>query len=133
VDETGNWRITGRLKNLIILNSGHNIAPEPLEEELAQHVPQAQRIILVGNQRSFLGALVTATSSNGVTGADVQFAIEHVNVDLPHYKQVRAFVILPEPLSVENGLLTTNGKIKREAIAARFAVEIEQLYQKKPA
>jgi long-chain acyl-CoA synthetase len=133
VDETGNWRITGRLKNLIILNSGHNIAPEPLEEELARHVPQAQRIILVGNQRSFLGALVTATSSNGLTDADVQFAIEHVNGDLPHYKQIRTFVILPEPLSVENGLLTTNGKIKRDAIAARFAAEIEQLYQKKPA
>jgi len=40
-------------KNLIILNSGHNIAPDPLEEELARHVPEAQRIILVGNQRSF--------------------------------------------------------------------------------
>jgi len=37
----------------------------------------------------------------------VQFAIEHVNGDLPHYKQIRAFVILPEPLSAENGLLTT--------------------------
>jgi long-chain acyl-CoA synthetase len=133
VDETGNWRITGRLKNLIILNSGHNIAPEPLEEELARHVTHAQRIILVGNQRSFLGALVAAISSNGLTYADVQFAIEHVNGDLPHYKQIRAFVILPEPLSVENGLLTTNGKIKRDAIAARFAAEIEQLYQKKPA
>ena len=35
VDANGNWRITGRLKNLIILNSGHNIAPEPLEEALA--------------------------------------------------------------------------------------------------
>ncbi|HXN99260.1 MAG TPA: AMP-binding protein [Candidatus Acidoferrales bacterium] len=133
VDEAGNWRITGRLKNLIILNSGHNIAPEPLEEELARHVQQAQRIILVGNQRSFLGALVAAVSSNGLTDADIQFAIEQINGDLPHYKQIRAFVILPEPLSVENGLLTTNGKIKRDAIAARFAAEIEQLYQKKPA
>jgi long-chain acyl-CoA synthetase len=133
VDEAGNWRITGRLKNLIILNSGHNIAPEPLEEELARHVQQAQRIILVGNQRSFLGALVAAASSNGLTDADIQFAIEQINGDLPHYKQIRAFVILPEPLSVENGLLTTNGKIKRDAIAARFAAEIEQLYQKKPA
>jgi long-chain acyl-CoA synthetase len=133
VDATGNWRITGRLKNLIILNSGHNVAPEPLEEELARHVQEAQRIILVGNQRSFLAALVTATSSNGLTDADVQFAIEHVNGDLPHYKQIRAFVILPEPLSTENGLLTTNGKLKRDAIATRFAAEIEQLYQKKPA
>ena len=133
VDATGNWRITGRLKNLIILNSGHNIAPEPLEEELAKHVLQAQRIILVGNQRSFLAALVTVTSPNDATDADVQFAIEHVNGDLPHYKQIRAFVILPEALSTENGLLTTNGKLKRDAIAARFAAEIEQLYQKKPA
>jgi long-chain acyl-CoA synthetase len=133
VDATGNWRITGRLKNLIILNSGHNVAPEPLEDELALHVPQAQRIILIGNQRSFLAALVTATSANGLTDADVRFAIEHVNGNLPHYKQIRAFVILPEQLSAENGLLTTNGKLKRDAIAARFAAEIEQLYQKKPA
>ena len=38
VDANGNWRITGRLKNLIILNSGHNIAPEPLEEALARQL-----------------------------------------------------------------------------------------------
>jgi long-chain acyl-CoA synthetase len=133
VDAAGYWRITGRLKNLIILNSGHNIAPEPLEEELARHVPEAQRVILVGNQRSFLAALVTAHSSNGLTDADIEFAIEQVNGDLPHYKQIRAFAILPEPLSPENGLLTTNGKVKRDAIAARFANEIEQIYQKKTA
>jgi long-chain acyl-CoA synthetase len=133
VDTAGNWRITGRIKNLIILNSGHNVAPEPLEEELARHVPQAQRVILVGNQRSFLAALVAADSSSGLTDADVQSAIEVVNGDLPHYKQIRAFIILSEPLSAENGLLTTNGKLKRDAIAARFAAEIEQLYPKKPA
>jgi long-chain acyl-CoA synthetase len=133
VDLAGYWRITGRLKNLIILNSGHNIAPEPLEEELARHVPEAQRVILVGNQRSFLAALVTAHSSNGLTHADIEFAIEQVNSDLPHYKQIRTFAILSEPLSPENGLLTTNGKLKRDAIAARFATEIEQMYQKKPA
>src|SRR5580704_208332 len=133
VDAAGYWRITGRLKNLIILNSGHNIAPEPLEEELARHVPEAQRVILVGNQRSFLAALVTAHSSNGLTDSDIQFAIEQLNGDLPHYKQIRAFAILPEPLSPENGLLTTNGKLKRDAIAARFANEIEQIYQKKTA
>jgi long-chain acyl-CoA synthetase len=133
VEAAGYWRITGRLKNLIILNSGHNIAPEPLEEELARHVPEAQRVILVGNQRSFLAALVTAHSSNGLKDADIQFAIEQVNGDLPHYKQIRAFAILPEPLSPENGLLTTNGKLKRDAIAARFANEIERLYQKPTA
>jgi long-chain acyl-CoA synthetase len=133
VDAAGYWRITGRLKNLIILNSGHNIAPEPLEEELARHVPEAQRIILVGNQRGFLAALVTANPSNGLSEEHVQFAIEQLNSDLPHYKQIRAFTILAEPLSPENGLLTTNGKLKRDAIASRFAAEIELLYQKKTA
>ncbi len=39
VNVRGNWRISGRIKNLIILNSGHNIAPEPIEEKLARLLP----------------------------------------------------------------------------------------------
>ena len=65
VDASGNWRVTGRLKNLIVLNSGHNIAPEPLEQKLAAQLPEAQQVVLVGNQRSFLGLLVTVPSANG--------------------------------------------------------------------
>jgi len=129
VDASGNWRITGRLKNLIILNSGHNIAPEPLEENLARKIPEAGQVVLVGNQRSFLAALVTAGSQNGLTDAWIQAAIEAVNAGLPHYKQIRAFHLVSEPFSIENGLLTVNGKLKRDAIAARFSAEIEQLYQ----
>jgi long-chain acyl-CoA synthetase len=136
-DASGNWRITGRLKNLIILNSGHNIAPEPLEQALAASLPEAQQVVLLGNQRSFLGALFTTSgangSSNGASTAKIQSALDSLNAGLPHYKQVRAFQVLPEPFSVENGLLTTMGKLKRDAISARFAVEIEKLYQKKPA
>jgi long-chain acyl-CoA synthetase len=130
-DEHGNWRITGRIKNLIILNSGHNVAPEPLEETLAQLLPDAQQVVLIGNQRSFLAALVTAAGSNGLTDARIQSAIENVNAGQPHYKQIRAFHIVPEPFTIESGLLTTMGKLKRDAITARFAGEIEALYQKK--
>ena len=133
VDAKGNWRITGRLKNLIILSSGHNVAPEPLENALAARLPRAQQVMLVGNQRSFLAALVTADSNNGLHGAELQSALEAVNSALPHYKQIRAFHVVSEPFTVENGLLTTNGKFKRNAIVARFAAEIERLYQKKPA
>ncbi len=136
-DATGNWRITGRIKNLLVLNSGHNVAPEPLEHELATHLPEAQQVVLLGNQRSFLAALVTAAGSNGsANGLDegrVRAALDSVNAGLPHYKQIRAFHIVGEPFSTENGLLTTMGKIKRDAIAERFAGEIEQMYQKKPA
>ena len=65
VDASGNWRITGRLKNLIILNSGHNIAPEPIEQALAAGLPEAQQVVLVGNQRSYLAALVTTAGASG--------------------------------------------------------------------
>jgi long-chain acyl-CoA synthetase len=131
VDATDTWRITGRLNNLIILNSGHNIAPEPLEHELATRLPEAQQVVLVGNQRSFLAALVATDSANGLHDAHVKSAIDAANARLPHYKQIRAFHVLAEPFSVENGLLTTMGKLKRDAIAARFAAEIERLYEKK--
>ncbi len=136
MDVGGNWRITGRLKNLIILNSGHNIAPEPIEDALAAQLPEAQQVMLVGNQRSFLAALVTSgapDSSNGSFAARVQSAIDLVNAPAPHYKQIRAFHIVEQPFSIESGLLTVNGKLKRDAIAARFAAQIESLYRKRPA
>jgi len=135
-DASGNWQITGRLKNLIILNSGHNVAPEPLEQALAASLPEAQQVVLLGNQRSFLSALVTTAGGNGRDGLKngrIQSALDALNAGLPHYKQIRAFQVLTEPFSMENGLLTTMGKLKRDAIAARFATEIERLYQKKSA
>ena len=136
-DANGNWRITGRIKNLLVLNSGHNVAPEPLEHELVALLPEAQQVVLIGNQRSFLAALVSAAGSNGAANglheAQVRAALDGINRDLPHYKQIRAFHIVSEPFSTENGLLTTMGKIKRDAVSARFAREIEQLYEKKPA
>ena len=133
VDSAGNWRINGRLKNLIVLNSGHNVAPEPLEEALERAVPGAQQVVLFGNQRSCLTAVVALKSANGAGRAHVRQAVDNLNASLPHYKQIRAFHIAEEPFSAENGLLTANGKLKRDEIAARFASEIEQLYQKKPA
>jgi len=135
VDAQGNWRITGRLKNLIVLDSGHNVAPEPLEDAIAARVPEAQHVILVGNRRSSLAALVAAPGTNGnsVKTEHVQSVLNTLNVNLPHYKQIRAFQLIAEPFTMENGLLTTNGKLKRDAIVARFASEIDDLYRKKPA
>lgn len=133
VDASGNWRITGRLKNLIILNSGHNVAPEPLEEALERFVPGAQQVMLLGNRRSHLAAIVVLQSSNGSGLSHVQSGIDALNAGQPHYKQIHAVHVLTEPFTIENGLLTANGKLKRDAIAARFATEIAQLYEKKPS
>src|SRR5271168_287608 len=129
VTVSGNWRIIGRIKNLIILNSGHNIAPEPIEEKIAQLLPSAQQVVLVGNGRGYLCALVTGA----VEPSDVQAVLEAMNPALPHYRQVRNFSVIREVFSAENGLLTGNGKPRREAIAARFAAEINAMYDRKQA
>jgi len=124
VDETGNWKIVGRIKNLIILGSGHNVAPEPIEDQILQQLPEAAQVVLVGNARGFLTALIAGK----VSGEKVQAALDRVNSGLPHYKQVRAFHILDEPFTIESGLLTANGKLKRDLIAERFKSEIGAMY-----
>lgn len=129
VNAKGNWKIIGRIKNLIILNSGHNIAPEPIEDEILNLLPDAQQVVMVGNGRSYLSVIVTGN----VRPEQVQAALDSVNGALPHYKQVRTFLIQAEPLTIESGLLTANGKLKRDAIAEKFRREIENMYSMKPA
>jgi long-chain acyl-CoA synthetase len=121
------WRIIGRVKNLIILNSGHKIPPEPIEDKLAQLLPAAQQVVIVGNGRGYLCALVTGP----VESAAVQVALEVTNPELPHYRQIRNFALLRDPFTPDNGLLTAMGKLRRSAINARFAQEIEVLYAAK--
>ena len=127
VNVRGNWRISGRIKNLIILNSGHNVAPETIEEKIAQLLPAMGQVVVVGNGRGYLCALVTG----GIEHAAVQAALDVVNLELPHYRQIRNFTVTPEAFTIENGLLTANGKLRRSAINARYASEINAMYDAK--
>jgi long-chain acyl-CoA synthetase len=129
VDSSGNWRIVGRIKNLIVLGSGHKISPEAIEDEIARHLPEAQQVVVVGNGRGFLSAIITG----GVEREKVQKALDAVNPQLPHYKQIRAFCVAPEAFSIENGILTVNGKLKRDLIATHMSNEIEEMYGVKQA
>ena len=124
VNLRGNWRIVGRIKNLIILNSGHNIAPEPLEDRLLAALPGAQQVVLVGNGRGYLCALLTGD----VKVEAARAAAEKLNCELPHYRQIRGFRILREAFTAENGLLTAYGKLRRAAINEKFAAEIAAMY-----
>ncbi len=129
IDASGNWRIVGRLKNLIVLGSGHKIAPENIEEEIARQLPGAQQVVIVGNGRGYLSVILTGN----VSAEQAQIALDAVNPQLPHYKQVRAFRVRPEPFSIENGMLTANGKLKRDLISARMKNEIDEMYRVKQA
>jgi long-subunit acyl-CoA synthetase (AMP-forming) len=68
-----------------------------------------------------------------VTAEKVQCALDAVNPELPHYKQVRAFFVRGEAFSIESGMLTVNGKLKRDVIAARIKDEIEEMYRVRQA
>jgi long-chain acyl-CoA synthetase len=125
VDSAGNWAIVGRIKNLIIPASGHNIAPEPIEDAIRKVLPAENQVMLVGNGRSHLGAIVTGS----LRREDVQAALDAVNASLPHYKRVRGFHISAEPFTIENSLLTANGKFKRAVISERYREEIEEIYR----
>ena len=127
VNASGNWRIIGRIKNPLVLTTGHKFAPEPIEDQLAQLLPAAQQIALIGNGRSYVTMLVTGK----LAPAAVQSAIDKINPDLPHYRQIRNFQILPEPFTPDSGLLTANGKLKRDAIAKRYDAEIQSMYARK--
>ncbi|HEY6337418.1 MAG TPA: AMP-binding protein [Candidatus Sulfotelmatobacter sp.] len=125
MDALGNWRIVGRLKNLIVLGSGHKISPEAIEDEVARALPGAQQVVVVGNGRGYLSVIMTGS----ITQTQAQSAIDAVNPHLPHYKQVRAFYLRPEPFSIDEGTLTVNGKLKRDLIASRMNREIEDMYR----
>lgn len=123
----GKWRVTGRIKNLIVLNSGHKIAPEPVEEKLAGLLPAAQQVVIVGNGRGYLCALIAGT----LESAAVQAALEILNRELPHYRQIRSFKVIGNAFTPESGLLTANGKLRRDAVNVRFASEINEMYEQK--
>ena len=129
LDASGAWRIVGRIKNLIILGSGHKLAPETIEDEIQRHLPAAQQVVLVGNGRGYLSAIVAGAVSN----EQMQAVLDVVNAQLPHYKQVRAFCVRSEPFSIDNGMLTANGKLKRDLISKRMQSEIEEMYCVKQA
>ena len=124
-DESGNWIISGRIKDLLILNSGHNIAPEPIEEILSRALNSAMQVVLVGNGRSYMIAIVTGS----VSSSEIETVISSLNQKMPHYKRIRGFYIAPEPFTMENGLLTANGKLKRDSILKCFQQEVDALYQ----
>jgi len=92
-------------------------------------LPGAQQVVIVGNGRGYLSVIVTGN----VSAEQAQTALDAVNLQLPHYKRVRGFRVRPEPFSMENGMLTANGKLKRDLISARMKNEIDEMYRVKQA
>lgn len=124
-DAHGVWRIVGRVKNILVPTSGHNVAPEPIEQRIIESIEGVEQAVLVGHGRAYIAALV---SGEGVDHATLQAGIDRINEGLPHYRRVRRFALVSEPFTIENGLLTANRKLKRGAIEEAHGAQIDSLY-----
>jgi len=123
-EEGGNLKIIGRVKNLIIPESGHNISPEPIEEKFMSACPLAEQCMLIGHGRAHVAIIVTGEPPQ----AAVDSAMKAANENLPHYKRIRGALRAKELFTIENGLLTANQKLRRRVIEEHFAKGIDALY-----
>ncbi|PHS69047.1 MAG: Long-chain acyl-CoA synthetase [Methylophaga sp.] len=126
VDEQGFLHINGRKKNLLISSFGRNINPEWLESELLSN-GLLQQAIVFGDAKPFCITLVWPRDKN-TTDSDIQSWIDHTNLSLPSYAHINDWSRLSESLSVEAGLMTSNGRPVRDKIYQHYQTTIEQFY-----
>lgn len=125
LDDGGFLHLDGRRDNLLVSSFGRNIAPEWIESEIATGRPIAQCVVF-GDAQPFLVALVWA--EDAIDDATIARHMEQVNEGLPDYARVRCWLRLDQPLTTRDGLLTANGKPRREEIHRHFSAQIARLY-----
>ena len=117
IDEDGFLFVTGRIKNLIISSFGRNISPEWVESFFLAS-PLVHQIAVFGEAQPHLSAvIVPATNTDAL---EISQAIETINQNLPDYAQIMEWVIAEHAFCVETGLLTNNGKLRRQDIASKY-------------
>ncbi|MPY49196.1 AMP-dependent synthetase/ligase [Streptomyces acidicola] len=149
LDEDGYLTITGRKKDVLITSGGKNVSPSVLEDRLRSRPPVGQCVV-VGDNRPFVAALITLDpedvahwlhvhgmpadtplselASDPGMRADVQKAVDHANQAVSRAESIREFRLVEGEFTEANGLLTPSLKIRRQAVTARYAAEIEALY-----
>ena len=127
IDARGSVKIIGRVKEVLVPESGHNVAPGPLEQRLLDACTGAEHAVVIGHGRPYLDrdrdrrARRRASSSACATRS---------TPSVPHYMRLRQLhCARPSRSRVENGLLTANQKLKRKAIEERYRDAIEQMYR----
>lgn len=126
VTDDGYVVIEGRRKNLLITSFGRNVSPEWVESELLAGDTLRQAVVF-GDGLPGCCALVYPLHETASDGA-IDGAIQAANARLPDYARVQHWYRLQRPLECTSGLLTANGRPRREAIAQHHRKEIESLY-----
>lgn len=126
IDADGYVYVRGRLSNIFITSLGRNVAPEWVEREIVQQTG-IRHALVHGEARPYAVALLVPMNE-GVSDADIERAIAAANARLPGYAQVRRWARAPELFTFQNGLLTSNGRLRRAAILERHGALLASLY-----
>ncbi|WP_417507347.1 AMP-dependent synthetase/ligase [Microbacterium sp.] len=148
-DSEGFLTITGRKKEIIVTAGGKNVAPAALEDPIRAN-PIIGQVVVVGDQRPFISALVTLdpemlptwlanngleakmsledASKNAAVRAEVQRAVDIANAHVSRAESIRKFTILDSEWTEASGHLTPKLSIKRNVIMNDFADEIAAIY-----
>ena len=150
IDRDGFLRITDRKKDLIKTSGGKYIAPQAIEGKLKAHCPYISQVIIHGDRRNFVTALVTLdeestlkwAKDNGMPGQTYAEIVkteqakqliapyfDEINKTLAKYETVKHFVILPKDLSVDEGDLTPSLKVKRKVVEKKYAALLDKMYE----
>jgi long-chain acyl-CoA synthetase len=149
LDERGFLRITDRKKDLFKTSNGKHVAPSAIESMFQAVCPYASQLIVEGERRTFVSALVTLdpdaiagwAAENGMASVPyaelvrspavrqlIQGYIDQLNAKLNHWETIKKFLILDRDLSVDDGDLTPSMKLKRRVVADKYKDELNSLY-----
>lgn len=128
LDDEGYLHLTGRKKNMFITSFGRNVAPEWVERELTIHPAIAQAAVF-GEAQPWNAAVLVPRPLPGVDMQQaVGEAVAAANHALPDYARIKKWIVASEPFTPQNGLLTTNGRLRRNEILAQYGKVLEDLY-----
>jgi long-subunit acyl-CoA synthetase (AMP-forming)/thiaminase len=125
LDEDGYLHLSGRKRDMLVTAFGRNVAPEWVEAELARHGAIAQAAVS-GEARPWLAAVIVPRRPGDRAG--VAAALASANAALPDYARVRAWLEAEAPFTAANDLATANGRLRRDAIRARYGAPLDRLY-----
>jgi len=145
----GSLVITGRKKSVLVTSGGKNIAPARLERALTSAWPYVHQVVVAGDGRAYCVAVIAVDTDRVTEWAEqrklswtglgdlvalpqvvtlIREGIDLTNQSLSPWEQVRDVILVPDAFTVDNGLLTSTGKIRREAVLTKYSAEIEAVY-----
>ncbi len=148
MDEEGFFRITDRMKDIIITAGGKNVTPSELENEL-KFSPYITDAVVIGDKRAYLTAIIMIDQENVekfAQDADIPFSnyasltratevqeliqseLDRVNKKFARAEQIKKFFLLDTLLTAEDEELTPTMKLKRKLVEKKYAQHIEAMY-----